>query len=163
MYQNFIIPYLHEAQHVSGDTPPIIRSLKVHWKPLVFRMWKVVGRVIGGRCQVHCTWKCPPTTRPTTFHVWKTRGFQCTFRFLMVGGVSPETYWALYKYGIIKLWYIVAFCWIFLYELYYDARIYEHQILRTVSAQRMPDTKRSRIFRLLSFCPKIYRTTYAEL
>ena len=28
MYQNFIIPYLHEFQHVSGDTPPIIRSLK---------------------------------------------------------------------------------------------------------------------------------------
>jgi hypothetical protein len=27
MYQNFIIPYLYEAQHVSGDTPPIIRSL----------------------------------------------------------------------------------------------------------------------------------------
>jgi hypothetical protein len=25
VYQNFI-SYLHEAQHVSGDTPPIIRS-----------------------------------------------------------------------------------------------------------------------------------------
>jgi hypothetical protein len=31
MYQNFIIPYLCETQHVSGDTPPIIRSLKLHW------------------------------------------------------------------------------------------------------------------------------------
>jgi len=30
MQQNFIIPYLYEAQHVSGDTPPIIRSLKLH-------------------------------------------------------------------------------------------------------------------------------------
>jgi hypothetical protein len=30
MYQNCIIPYLYEAQHVSGDTPPIIRSLKLH-------------------------------------------------------------------------------------------------------------------------------------
>jgi len=30
MYQNFIIPYLYEAQHVSGDTPPIIvRQLHV--------------------------------------------------------------------------------------------------------------------------------------
>jgi hypothetical protein len=28
MCQNFIIPYLYEAQHVSGDTPLIIRSLK---------------------------------------------------------------------------------------------------------------------------------------
>jgi hypothetical protein len=29
VYQDFIIPYLYEAQHVSGDTPPIIRSLKL--------------------------------------------------------------------------------------------------------------------------------------
>jgi hypothetical protein len=29
VYQNFIL-YLYEAQHVSGDTPPIIRSLKLH-------------------------------------------------------------------------------------------------------------------------------------
>jgi len=26
----FIIPYLYEAQYVSGDTPPIIRSSKLH-------------------------------------------------------------------------------------------------------------------------------------
>jgi hypothetical protein len=55
----FIIPYLHEAQHVSGDTPPIIRSLKLHWQPLVFHTWKVVGRIVGGWCQA----------QPTTFHV----------------------------------------------------------------------------------------------
>jgi len=29
VYQNFI-SYLYEAQHVSGDTPPIIMSLKLH-------------------------------------------------------------------------------------------------------------------------------------
>jgi hypothetical protein len=52
LYQNFIILYLYETQHVSGDEPPIIRSLKLHWKPLVFRTWKVVGRVVGGHCQV---------------------------------------------------------------------------------------------------------------
>ena len=51
MYQNFIIPYLYEAQHVSGDTPPIIRSIQLHWQPLVFHTWKVVGRVAGGRCR----------------------------------------------------------------------------------------------------------------
>jgi hypothetical protein len=50
----FIIPYLYEAQHVSGDTPPIIRSLKLHWQPLVFHMRKVVARVVGGQCQTHC-------------------------------------------------------------------------------------------------------------
>jgi hypothetical protein len=47
----FITPYLYEAQHVSGDTPPIIRSLKLHWQPLVFQMCKVVRRVASGRCQ----------------------------------------------------------------------------------------------------------------
>jgi hypothetical protein len=67
MYQNFIISYLYEAQHVSGDKPPIIRSLKLHWQQffgflwffmvwfflvfLVFYTWEVVGRVDGGRCQ----------------------------------------------------------------------------------------------------------------
>jgi hypothetical protein len=54
MYQTFIIPYLYEAQHGSGDTPPIMRRLKLHWQPLVFHTWKVVGRVTGGRCQAHC-------------------------------------------------------------------------------------------------------------
>ena len=81
MHKNFIIPYLYEAQHVSGDTPPIIRSLKLHWQPLVFHTWKVVGRVFGGRYQaqyekVHCS--APSHTvpenvhqiqGPTTFHV----------------------------------------------------------------------------------------------
>ena len=53
MYQNFIIPYLYEAQHISGDTPPIIRSLNLHWQPQVFHTRKVFGRVVGGRCQAH--------------------------------------------------------------------------------------------------------------
>ena len=53
MYQNFIIPYLYEVQHVSGDTPTIIRSLKLHCQLQVFHTWKVVGRVVGGRCQAH--------------------------------------------------------------------------------------------------------------
>jgi len=41
VYQNFI-PCLYEAQHVSGDTSPIIRSLKLHKQPLVLHKWKVV-------------------------------------------------------------------------------------------------------------------------
>ena len=54
MYQTLIIPYLYGAQHVSGDTPPIIKSLKLHWQPLVFHTGKVVGRAIGGRGQADC-------------------------------------------------------------------------------------------------------------
>jgi len=98
----FVIPYLYEAQHVSGDTPPIIRSLKLHWQPLAFHTWKVFGRVVGGRFQAHSAWQRPPTTRPTSFHVWKAGGSQCIFKILMMGGLSPETFWASYKCGIIK-------------------------------------------------------------
>jgi uncharacterized protein YqjF (DUF2071 family) len=61
MYQNFIIPYLHKAQHVSGDTPPIIMGLKLHWQSMVFYTWKVVGHVVDGQS--------PPTTHPSTYHV----------------------------------------------------------------------------------------------
>jgi hypothetical protein len=42
----------------------------------------------------------PATTRPTTLHVYKTRGCQCSFRLMMMGGVSPETCWASCKYEI---------------------------------------------------------------
>jgi hypothetical protein len=45
------ILYLYEVQHVSGDTPPIIRILKLHWQPLLFYTWKVVECVVGGRRQ----------------------------------------------------------------------------------------------------------------
>jgi hypothetical protein len=54
MYQHFIVPYLYLAYHVSGDTSPIIRSLKLRWQPLVFHTCKVAGHVVGGRCQAHC-------------------------------------------------------------------------------------------------------------
>jgi len=42
---------LNEVQHVSGDTPPIIRSLKLQKQPLVLHTCKVVGRAVVGRCQ----------------------------------------------------------------------------------------------------------------
>ena len=51
----FIIPHLYEALHVSGDTPPIIKSLKLHRKTMVLYTWKVVGRVVAGPCQADYT------------------------------------------------------------------------------------------------------------
>jgi hypothetical protein len=33
---------LNKVQHVSGDTPPIVRSLKLHKQPLVLHTWKGV-------------------------------------------------------------------------------------------------------------------------
>jgi len=49
---------LYEAQHASGDTPPVMRSRKLHQQPLVLHTWRVVGRVVAGR------WQRPATTRP---------------------------------------------------------------------------------------------------
>ena len=69
----FIIPYLYEAQHVSGDTPPIIRSLKLHWQSLVFHTWKVVWTcswwTLSGTV---CAWQRPPTTCPAAAHLLRT-------------------------------------------------------------------------------------------
>jgi hypothetical protein len=46
---------LNEAQHLSGEASPIIRSLKLYKKPLVLHTWKVVGRAVVGHCQVAYT------------------------------------------------------------------------------------------------------------
>jgi len=83
---------LNEAQRVSGDTPPIIRSLKLHKQPLVLHntvegcrtcsCWMLSGRSVQ---QLH-VWQ------PSTV-LCKTRGCLCSFRLLMMGGMSPETRW----------------------------------------------------------------------
>jgi hypothetical protein len=103
----------NEAQHVSGKTPPIIRSLKLHKQPLGLHTWKAVGRTAVGRCRVayatwqrpttarptvaYTTWQRPTTARPTAFQVRKPRGCLCSFRLLMMGGVLPETCWASFE------------------------------------------------------------------
>ena len=101
-----------------------IRILLLHIY-MRLNIFRATHRPSSGAC-TYCAWKRPPTTRPTTFHVWKTRGCQCSFRLLMMGGVSPETCWASYKYGIIKFWYVVPSCWIFLYEL--TLILYSHKL-----------------------------------
>jgi len=60
--------------------------------------------------------------------------------------IIPYLYKASYKYGIIKFRYIVAYCWIFLYELYYDARIHEHQVEKRLLDQM----KHCRLFKKIS-------------
>jgi hypothetical protein len=79
------------AQHVSGDTPPIIRSLKLHWQPLVFHTWKVVCTcswwTLSGT--VYCAWHkfcwcCWAVARPRPTALLpprsngKTRGCYCS-------------------------------------------------------------------------------------
>jgi len=46
----------------------------------------------------------------------------------MMGGVSPETCWAIKKHRNNKFYYTVESCWFLLWDLYYDARIHEHQV-----------------------------------
>ena len=75
----------------------------------------------------YCAWQRPPSTRPTNLYVRKARGCQCSFRLLMMGGLLPETCWASFKYGIIKILIHCCILLDFLYELCNDARIHEHQ------------------------------------
>ena len=51
------------------------------------------------------------------------------FELLMMGGVSPETCWAIKKHWNNKFYYTVASWWFFLWILYYDAQIHEHQVV----------------------------------
>jgi len=51
------------------------------------------------------------------------------FELLMMGSVSPGTCWAIKKHWNSKFYYTVASCWFFLWDLYYDVRIYEHQVV----------------------------------
>ena len=53
---------LNEAEHVSGDTPPIVRSLKLHKQPLVLH------NTVEG-CRTCSCWTSGRTLqRPTTAH-----------------------------------------------------------------------------------------------
>ena len=56
----FIIPYLYEAQHVSGDTPPIIRSLAVSGFLYVEGCWTCSWLTLPGTaCQQPSTYEKP--------------------------------------------------------------------------------------------------------
>jgi hypothetical protein len=72
---------LNKAQNVSGHTLPIIKSLKLHKQPLVLHTWKVLSDV-----------QLLDFVRQRTFHVCKPRGCLCSFRLLLMGGVSSETF-----------------------------------------------------------------------
>jgi len=68
----------------------------------------------------HCSGRQPKT-------YVKPEAAITVFELLMMGGVSPETCWAVKKHWNNKFYYAVASCWFFLWVLYYDVRIREHQ------------------------------------
>jgi len=62
------------------------------------------------------------------------------FELLMMGSVSPETCWAIKKHWNNKFYYTVASSWLFLHDLYYDARIHEHQVLVEIQTGHLQNT-----------------------
>jgi hypothetical protein len=105
------------GRHTAHDQEP-----KLHWQPLVFHTYKVVVRVVGGRCLDNIHQR--HVQQPSTYEKPEA-----------ASAVLDSWWWAvclpkhveLHIYGIIKFWYSVASFRIFHYELYYDARIHEHQ------------------------------------
>ena len=96
----------HTAHHQEPKTAPAASSFAC-----VEGCWTCSCWMLSG---TYCAWQ-----RPTVFRLWKTRGCWCSFRLLMMAGVSPETCWTSYKYEI-KFWYTVASCWIFyMNDLFY--------------------------------------------
>jgi len=89
-YQNFIIPYFKWSSICFG------RHTAYHQEPKT-------AQAASGFAYVESCWTCGWWTLSgsvrflTTFHVCKTRGCLCSFRLLMIGGVSPETCWTSFK------------------------------------------------------------------
>jgi len=54
------------------------------------------------------------------------------FELLLMGGVSAETCWAIKRHWNNKFYYTVASCWFFVWDLYYNARIHEHQVHKSL-------------------------------
>jgi hypothetical protein len=78
-----------------------------------FNMFRVTHRPLSGAYNCSSSlWFCACGKLLDVLHACKTRGCYCSFRLLMMGVVSPETCWVLYKYGIInfdKLLHLVGF------------------------------------------------------
>ena len=83
-------------------------------------------------CCLHKLWHscqgpAQRSQRPATKTYVKPEAAITFFELLMMSGVSLETCWAIKKQWNNKFHYTVASCWLFLYDMYYDARIHEHQ------------------------------------
>ena len=63
--------------------------------------------MVAGRCNGHHSGRQPKT-------YVKPEAAITVFELLMMGGVSPETCWAIKKHWNNKFYYTVAFCWFFL-------------------------------------------------
>ena len=124
------------AQHVSGDTSPIIRGSKTVIVASGFTY--VFGCLLPLQWLSHRSGNRQPKTYV------KPEAAITVFELLMMGGVSLETCWAIKKHWNNKFYYTFASCWFFLCDLYYDARIHDHQVHKHNLAQ---DTDKRRAVR----------------
>ena len=62
--------------------------------------------------------------KPATINYVKPEAAITVFELLMMGGVSPETCWAIKKHLNKKFYYAVASCWFFLWDFYYTVPLY---------------------------------------
>jgi hypothetical protein len=98
VYQNFITPYFKWSSTCFGrHTAPPQEQKNAQTATGCAYVEGCRTCSCGTLSSRYATWQLPPTTRPTTFQVCKTRGCLCSFRLLMMGSVSPETCWALFK------------------------------------------------------------------
>ena len=97
--------------------------------PLIIRSSKTVIAASG------FTYVCGCRQLQATTNYVKPEAAITVFELLMMSSVSLETFWAIKKHWNNKFYYTVSFCWLFLYDLYYDARMREHQVDNYVSLQ----------------------------
>jgi len=66
--------------------------------------------------------------QPATKKYVKPEAVITVFELLMMDRASPETCWVIKKHWNNKFYYTVASSWLFLWALYYDERIHDHQV-----------------------------------
>jgi hypothetical protein len=97
-FHKFITWHLCVAQHVSGASPPIIRSVVCRPQPTTLQ---------------------PPCSNG------KTKGSYCSCMLLMMGGEAPETCWARHKRQVINLWNCCILL-VYLFESYFRGFTLHH-------------------------------------
>jgi hypothetical protein len=77
-----------------------------HWPPLPprkYSWYSFLSEAAGALLAV--VWLRPrPTTLQPLLPNCATRGSKCSCMLLMMGGETPETYWATHKRQVINLW-----------------------------------------------------------
>ena len=105
---NFGEEYTYINKLLTVLTPPIIRSSKAVIAASCFTY------VFGFRLPLRWLSHRSGNRKPKTYV--KPEAAITVFELLIIGGVSPETCWAIKKHWNNKFYYTVASCWFFLWD-----------------------------------------------